>query len=199
MARRRRPWYHRTRRLALIVGVAVVGSMAAQYGAKCVRREPLRTDRTYRISHVVDGDTLVLDGRYTIRLIGVDTPEEFPSRKRERDSARSNLPERTIVEMGKAASRFTRRCCHGRVARVELDPHNRERGHRDIYGRHLAYVFLVSPDSAETKEIFLNRELVRRGYARRTHFRYRWQADFRRLEKYARRVKAGLWAQNDLP
>ena len=185
--------------MAALLAVGVCVSLLAQLSSRCVRREPLQTGRTYAIKKIVDGDTLVLAGGHTIRLIGVDTPEVYESPKLERNAAVSNLPEKTIRRMGRMATRFVRRYCHGRVARVEFDPANNDKGHLDAYGRFLAHVYLVTPDDPKQKGIYLNRALVRHGFARSMGYAHLRRDEFRRLEAYARRVKAGLWAYGPIP
>ena len=199
MARKRRPWKRRARRAILLASGVLLIFLAAEYGSGLGRWETLQSDRTYRVTRIVDGDTLVLDGGHNVRLIGVDTPEEYPCRKLENDAARSGLPERTIIQMGRAATRFVVSRVHGRAARIELDPANRTRRHRDRYGRHLAYVFLIPSQGTSGKDVFLNRELVRYGYARTTSFPHPHQKDFRRLERRAKRTRVGLWAERPIP
>jgi len=179
--------------------LALAGLLTAALGARYAKREPLSTDRLYRISKVVDGDTLELDGRYKVRLIGVDTPEAYPCDKLERDAARCALSEQTIMEMGREATFFAQRMCRGRSARIEFDPANRGQGHRDKYSRYLAFVFLSDPSNPAQAEVLLNRELLRHGYARCTEFRHGRMEEFRGLEDYSRRVRAGLWARNAIP
>jgi micrococcal nuclease len=193
------PWRFRRRRVGLAVVLGLAAWLAAECGSKAVRREAPRQDRVYAIAEVVDGDTLVIEGGHRVRLIGVDTPEEHASPKLERDAARSNLPEQTIQEMGQQATAFVRQRCRDRAARLEFDPRNASREHRDAYGRYLAYVFLVAPPESGQPEALLNAEILRSGYGRCMDFAHTRQAEFRAIEKQARQSRTGLWAQRPIP
>ena len=65
------------------------------------RRGPWRT-----VVRVVDGDTIILDGKERVRLIGVDTPETVD-------------PRRPVQYFGKEASAFTKRMVEGKKVRLE--------------------------------------------------------------------------------
>ena len=60
------------------------------------------------VTRVVDGDTIVVAGVGTVRLIGVDTPETVD-------------PRTPVQFFGKEASEFTRRMAQGQVVRLEFD------------------------------------------------------------------------------
>jgi len=94
-----------------------------------------------KVIRVVDGDTFIClfkGKKERVRLIGVDTPESRPNRKALRDSKRTGISLEKILEMGKKATRFTRKHLKkGRVVFLEFDIEKRDR-----YGRLLAYVWL---------------------------------------------------------
>jgi micrococcal nuclease len=69
------------------------------------------------VTRVIDGDTIVVDGVGTGRLIGLDTPETVD-------------PRRPVQAFGKEASEFTKSLALGKVARLDFD---RER--TDRFGR----------------------------------------------------------------
>ena len=164
------------------------------------------------VSRVVDGDTLVLSDGRRVRLIGVDTPEHHPSAKLRRDAARTQRDAAVIREAGKRATRFVRAIIEGREARIELDPVNKVRGHRDRYGRVLAYVRFKPVDCGELsplvaeevcgavpyEEGFLNALILYAGYAHAyTRFPFKHLEEFRRLEREAREEGRGLWKEED--
>ena len=134
---------------------------------------------TYRVKHVVDGDTLVLDGsalgadrdvRPKIRLLGVDTPE----------TVKRNHP---VEPFGPEASAYTKKRIaeNQNVVRLEFD-----RNPTDKYGRFLAYVWLG--------DSLLNEELLFHGLARTTpEFTTRRDAQFSRAEQEAKRQRKGIW------
>ena len=133
--------------------------------------------RTFRVTKVVDGDTLDVDEpdrrqkRKTtrIRLWGVDTPETVK-------------PGTPPQHFGPEASAYAKQACAGQEVKLELDPDQT----RGKYGRLLAYVFL--PNGR-----MLNRVLVREGYGYADpRFRHAYSAEFRRLQDQARRNRRGL-------
>lgn len=127
------------------------------------------------VERVVDGDTLLLQSGERVRLIGVDTPE-------------TKHPKKPVEYFGKEASAFSRRMAEGKRVRLEFDQANAARGHKDHYGRTLAYVFLEDG-------ILLNAEIIKQGYGHvYTQFPFSRMEEFRRLEREAREQRRGLWA-----
>ena len=122
------------------------------------------------VTRVVDGDTIVVAGVGTVRLIGVDTPE--------------TVDPRTSVEFfGKEASEFTRRLAQGKVVRLEFDAQR-----TDKYQRTLAYAYL--PEGT-----FLNAEIVKQGYGHAyVTYPFKYLDQFRGYEREAREARRGLWA-----
>ncbi len=125
---------------------------------------------------VADGDTfdVEIEGkRDTVRLIGVDTPE-------------TKHPTKGVQCWGPEASDFTTSLLSvGTRVRLIRDVEARDR-----YGRLLAYVFL-----AETN-VFVNRELVRLGFARPYPFEPNTahKAAFADAAWEAQGGRRGLWA-----
>jgi micrococcal nuclease len=127
------------------------------------------------VVRVVDGDTILvsLDGRQErVRYIGVDTPE----------TVKPNTP---VECYGKKASAFDHRLVDGRDVRLRFDVERRDR-----YGRLLAYVYRVGDG------LFVNAELVRRGYATTLTIppNVAHAARFRALAAAARAAGRGLWS-----
>ena len=139
----------------------------------------LARDAEYRtVKRVVDGDTLILENGERVRLIGVDTPE-------------TKHPQKPVEYFGKEATAFTRGMVQGKRIRLEFDQGNFHLGHKDKYGRMLAYVFLEDGT-------FLNAEIVKQGYGHAyTRFPFRYLKEFRQLEREAREQGRGLWAKGD--
>src|SRR5215831_20670791 len=131
-------------------------------------------DTLRTVTHVVDGDTIVLENGEIVRLLGIDAPEIKHTTK-------------AGVEMGKEAAAFTRKLVEGKKVRLEFDPSNSTTNHKDSWKRTLAYVFLADGT-------FLNAELVKQGYAFIIPgFVHKYQKEFERLEREARENKRGLW------
>lgn len=121
-------------------------------------------------TRVIDGDTIVLDGNETVRLIGVDTPE-------------TKDPRKPVQYFGQEAYEFTKNLVEGKKVRLEYD-----QDRTDKYDRTLAYVFLEDGT-------FVNAEIILQGYGHAyTEFPFKYLEEFRQLEKQARESKIGLWA-----
>ena len=139
------------------------------------------------IKRVIDGDTLLLGNGERVRLIGVDTPEVHKSGKLQRDADRTKTDIETIRKIGQQSSAFVKKMVQGKRVRLEYDQANAAISHRDRYGRTLAYVYLEDG-------IFLNAEIVRRGYGvAYTKYPFRYADEFRKYEKEAREKRKGLW------
>lgn len=136
------------------------------------------------VKRVVDGDTLLLENKVYVRLLGIDTPEIHESAKLHRDALRSNQSIEAIKQSGRQSYEFTKQMVEGKPVRLEFDTER-----YDKYSRTLAYVFLLDGT-------FLNAEIVKEGYASITHFKLNVKyADlFLKLYQEARENKRGLWA-----
>ena len=133
-------------------------------------RIPLPTGaRAARVVRVVDGDTVVLSGLGSSRLIGVDTPEVH------------GRPEC----FGREAAAFLRRVLERGARASWLAGSER----RDRYGRKLVYLWLADGRS-------LNAMLVEGGYARPLPIppTDRYAERFESLARGARRRDVGRWA-----
>jgi micrococcal nuclease len=78
----------------------------------------------------------------------------------------------------------------GRRVRLEFDPTNAARAHKDStqQRRTLAYVFLEDG-------VLLNAEIIKHGYGfAYTRFPFASLEEFRRVEREAREQRRGLWA-----
>jgi micrococcal nuclease len=143
-----------------------------------VARDPAYTDGNYRIvERVIDGDTLVMENGERVRLIGVDTPE-------------TKHPNKPVEHFGKEAAAFTQRMVEGKRVRLEFDPANASRAHKDStqQRRTLAYVFLEDGR-------LLNAEIIKQGYGfAYTRFPFARMEEFRHLEREAREQARGLWS-----
>jgi micrococcal nuclease len=124
-----------------------------------------------RVVRVIDGDTVILTGLGSSRIVGVDTPETVK-------------PDTPVQCFGPQASAFSKHVLGAarRVRyRVALEP-------VDAYGRSLVYLWL--PDGR-----FFNAMLIRRGLARPLPFppNTRYAPLFQRLAERAARRGRGLW------
>ena len=131
---------------------------------------------TARVVRVVDGDTIRVrlpGGEEAVRYIGVDTPE-------------SVKPGAPVECFARSASAFNRRLVEGERVRLVADVEPRDR-----YGRRLAYVYRARDG------LFVNAELVRRGYATPLSVppNVRHAGELRRLAAGAREAGRGLWSR----
>jgi len=126
----------------------------------------------FQVKRVVDGDTIVLDNNERVRYLGINTPE-------------THHPTKGVEYYGKEAEEFNRKLVLAKRIRLEFD-----KKHFDRYGRTLAYVYLEDGT-------FVNKELVRLGYARvmtiRPNTKYSYL--FEQVQEEARAKKIGLWSR----
>lgn len=123
---------------------------------------------TVRVSRVIDGDTIVIEGNYRVRYLGIDTPELYP----------------VAEPYAHAAWQANQRLVAGKRVRLERDVSDTDR-----YGRWLRYVYLDGE--------FVNAALVREGLARARAYPpdTRYQALLEKAEREARRAGRGIWAK----
>jgi len=129
-----------------------------------------------RVIRVVDGDTIAvtIDGsREKVRYIGIDTPE-------------TKKPNTPVQCFGKAATHENERLVGRQNVRLVLDAEARDR-----YGRLLGYVYRAKDG------VFVNAELVRRGFATTLTIppNVRFATLFSKLARDARRAGRGLWSR----
>lgn len=132
-----------------------------------------------QVVEIVDGDTIrvEIDGQtYTIRYIGVDTPE-------------TKHPEKPVEWMGPQATEANRELVGGETVILEKDV-----SETDQYGRLLRYVWLLDGT-------FVNAELVRQGYAQAVSYPpdVKYQDRFRDLQQEAAEAGRGLWGPTPTP
>lgn len=136
------------------------------------------------VQRVVDGDTFVLEGGERVRMLGIDTPEKFESRKLDSDAERSGKDKKTIQRLGELASQYTKKLIEGK--KVILVPESNYED-KDKNGRLLRYVYLEDGT-------FVNKKIVEDGYANayRT-FPVSKLDELIQAEKEARENSRGLW------
>ena len=123
---------------------------------------------TARVVEVIDGDTIVIEGGYLVRYIGIDTPEVYPKAE----------------AFGKEAWQANRTLVEGKQVRLEQDVSQTDR-----YGRLLRYVYVG--------DIFVNAELVRQGLAQAQAYPpdTKYQDYLEQMEEEAREAGRGIWAK----
>ncbi len=121
------------------------------------------------VVHVIDGDTIEIEGGQHVRYIGIDTPEvEGPYTSNECFGSEASEKNRELVE--------------GKHVWMESDKEN-----KDQYGRLLRYVYI--------DDIMVNAELIRLGYARAVSYppNTKYHELFLKLEREAAQSGTGLW------
>jgi micrococcal nuclease len=128
--------------------------------------------KEYVVKKVIDGDTIQLESGEVVRYLGIDTPELFSKEKG---------PEFYAQE----AARYNKKLVFLKKVRLEFDVEK-----KDNYNRLLAYVFV--------KNIFVNAELVRLGYAKANikppNLKYKDM--LLKLQQKAMEEEKGLWQEN---
>lgn len=123
---------------------------------------------TAMITQVIDGDTIVIEGNYHVRYIGIDAPEVHPQSE----------------AFGIESWQANRRLVEGKKVRLERDV-----SETDKHGRLLRYVYVDS--------VFVNAELVRQGLARAKAYPpdTKYQDYLEQMEAEAREAGRGMWAR----
>ena len=179
------------RRLGWAGGIALLLAALALVDRAGLLGRPQRSDRqrydgkTFRVVHVVDGDTLDIDcpdgsrPKTRVRLLGVDTPETVK-------------PDAPVQHFGPEATTFVRRQVLGKLVTIALPvPRTRDR-----YGRLVGYVIL--PDGRNLSELII---VEGYGYAD-PRFAHPLSRQFWRDQRQAIKHRRGLWRdvrEDDLP
>ncbi len=127
-------------------------------------------ENLFKVTRVIDGDTIEIEGGEHIRYIGIDTPETVDPRK-------------PVQCFGLEASAKNKELVEGKTVRLEKDITD-----RDKYNRLLRYIWVG--------DIFINLELVKQGFA----YSYSYPPDIKyqdqivKAQQEARQAKRGLWS-----
>lgn len=123
-----------------------------------------------KVTRVIDGDTIEIEGGKRVRLIGMDTPE-------------INKTGETGC-FGKEAAGYATKLLNGQMIRMEKDVSEVDR-----YNRLLRYIYLG--------DTMINNKLVRDGYARVYTYPpdVKYKDKFLESEKFARDNNLGLWSK----
>lgn len=122
-----------------------------------------------KVSRVIDGDTIEIEGGEKVRYLGVNTPES--TTKKECFGHEAAVRNRELVE--------------GKVVRLERGKLDREK-----YGRLIRYVYVDGK--------LVNLELIREGYAFAYMVKGMNRADeFENAEREARDARRGMWKSCD--
>lgn len=121
------------------------------------------------VIRVVSGDTIIVDGGQAVRMLGVIAPlgDEY---------------------MAKEARQFTTAQLLGQEVELITDSQNAVSGHKDAYGRKLAYIY------RSNDKFFINAELIRQGLGYATMRNApRFGTQFFTFQLEARKSRRGVW------
>ena len=116
-----------------------------------------------RIIQVIDGDTIIIEGGYHVRYIGIDTPEK---------------DQPYFLE----ATRINKELVEGKKVRLEKDT-----SEKDKYGRLLRYVYV--DNIFVNAEIVRLGYAYSKGYP--PDIKYQWYLEAMEIE--AKQTKQGIW------
>ena len=140
---------------------------------------------TAEVERVIDGDTFILAGSpagledsQRVKMLGIDTPE----------LARNNKPAEPFSD---EAYLFTKSLIEGKTIQLTFDGEA-----YDIFGRLLAYVWLIDTDEKTT--LLIQAELLKKGYARIAYYnkQKRYYHVFYNLRRSAMQNNLGIWNRN---
>lgn len=127
------------------------------------------TGDSFRVTRVIDGDTIELENGERVRYVGIDTPETVDPRK-------------PVQCFGVEASKKNKELVEGKSVRLERDITD-----RDKYNRLLRYVWVG--------DTFINLALIEEGYAQSYSYPpdIKYQGQFVEAQRQARETNKGLW------
>ena len=176
-------------RFALLI---VLSLFVARYGQGLGGYEA-RASGGLVVSRIIDGDTFELSDGRKVRLIGVDAPEKRASAKLRRDARESGTDEAIILLRGMLASEYASGLVFGEPVELVFDSANATKGHVDLYGRILAYVWVL--DEHGHPRYSVNERMIADGYGYAyTRYPFEYREKYLRLQREAREQNRGLYA-----
>lgn len=152
-------------------------SVIAEKTTSSASAEPTQSTWLVKVTRVVDGDTIEIEGGQKVRYIGINTPETVDPRK-------------PIECFGSESSQKNKELVEGKTIRLEKDV-----SETDKYGRLLRYVYL-SPENIGSDQIFVNDHLIRQGFAHASSYPpdIKYQEQFASAQEEAMSKNIGLWS-----
>jgi len=163
-----------------LVGASVGPSRTLPHTRTTPDKIAAQNAQDFEVIRVVDGDTIVVAFNHepeTVRLIGINTPETV-------------APNRPVDCYGPEASAFLKELLTHKIVELVSDPSQDD---LDKYKRLLRYVYLDGEN--------INALLIEKGFAREYTYKkaYEHQAQFRGLQKAAKKYDIGLWGACETP
>lgn len=162
------------RRFLLLVSLLILllsGSFHCQYKMYY----PYGYTIKVKVSRVIDGDTFVLSDSQHVRMLGIDTPE----------LAHLSYPAEAYSDSAKI---LTAQFIDDKIIKLTFDGKS-----FDIFGRLLAYVWLTDINGKDS--VFVQAELLKKGYARISHYPkgMQYYEIFYNLRRTAMKNNLGIW------
>jgi micrococcal nuclease len=171
--------------------IILLGAVVYFYFNRSASTELKPVDNTKEyviVKRVVDGDTFLLANGERVRLLGIDTPEKYESKKLDKDVEASHQDKKTIKKLGQLASEYVKDFVEGKRVYLEREPNYDD---KDRYGRLLRWVYLEDGT-------FVNGKIVKDGYAQvYEKFPVSKLEELRKYQKEARENNRGLWGPVD--
>ena len=167
--------------------IILLGAVVFYYFNHSTSNETKSFDNTKEyivVKRVVDGDTFLLSNGERVRLLGIDTPEKYESKKLDKDIETTHQDKKTIKKLGQLASDYVKNFVEGKKVYLEKEPNYED---KDRYGRLLRWVYLEDGT-------FVNGKIVKDGYAQvYEKFPVSKLDELRKYQKEARENNRGLW------
>lgn len=112
------------------------------------------------VTRVIDGNTIEIGGTRTVRLIGIDAPENTRCDKLRRDASQTGIRPSEVISQGRRARQWLAQEIEGTRVELELDPCVDD---RDCHGHWLAHVWTV--DRRNERGLHLGEMIVWEGFA----------------------------------
>ena len=145
------------------------------------------------ILKVSDGDTVWVSmhgKRVKLRLLGIDTPEEYPSRKMDKDIEMCHTTFKQMRKLGLLATKHAKTMLYkGEKVTVETNG-------KGYYGRTLAFIILPDGTNYNEKEVADGYACVYKWHGHKS--RELSEGEFEKLErlmKEAEKERKGLWGE----
>lgn len=167
----------------LIAFVIIIISIVAQFiipePTKTILAKPTLAPQNpifTKVTRVIDGDTIEIEGGKKVRYIGIDTPE-------------LHHPTKVIQCFAKEAFEKNKELLENKTVKLVKDVSETDR-----YGRLLRYVYLENQNSS-SEAVFINKYLVDNGYAYVSTFPpdVLFADQFKSSQNQAMRKSLGLW------
>lgn len=135
-----------------------------------------------KITRIIDGDTVILNNKTIVRLIGIDAPEIHEGNKLAKDAKRLNCHKETVIKMGNYSKDYLANLVLNKNIIIKYDKHRKGK-----YGRTLGYIY--STDGSLINEMMINAGMAKvyEGAS------FKKKDAFLNIQKEAQNNHVGLW------